>query len=122
LLLGSLAAYAFAFISIPRQTVWVSGLPFDDDDPWEATLFTNYLTIGRFALERYVPGLAAPFCDGLGTFLLRQFFMSIPKDLQDAATIDGCVTCALTTIVNAAGSTGARHAGRLQLPADNIQQ
>jgi multiple sugar transport system permease protein len=33
-----------------------------------------------------VPGLASAF----GTFLLRQFFMTIPRDLEDAASLDGC--------------------------------
>lgn len=33
-----------------------------------------------------VPGLASAF----GTFLLRQFFLTIPRDLEDAAYIDGC--------------------------------
>ncbi len=36
-------------------------------------------------------GLTLPyFATAFGTFLVRQFFMSIPKDLHDAATIDGC--------------------------------
>jgi multiple sugar transport system permease protein len=33
-----------------------------------------------------VPGLASAF----GTFLLRQFFLTIPRDLEDAASLDGC--------------------------------
>jgi sn-glycerol 3-phosphate transport system permease protein len=36
-------------------------------------------------------GLALPYmATAFGTFLVRQFFLSIPKDLHDAATIDGC--------------------------------
>ena len=36
-------------------------------------------------------GLTVPFlATAFGTFLLRQFFMTIPRELQDAATIDGC--------------------------------
>lgn len=36
-------------------------------------------------------GLALPYlATAFGTFLVRQFFMSIPRDLHDAATIDGC--------------------------------
>ncbi len=35
-----------------------------------------------------VPGLFSAY----GTFLLRQFFMSLPRDLEDAARIDGCGT------------------------------
>src|SRR5690606_39923611 len=33
-----------------------------------------------------IPGLASAF----GTFLLRQFFLSIPKELEEAAFLDGC--------------------------------
>ena len=59
--------------------------------PWEATIIPNYLTVGRLHWKDTFQGLAAPFmATAFGTFLLRQFFMSIPKDLQDAATIDGC--------------------------------
>jgi ABC-type glycerol-3-phosphate transport system permease component len=91
LLLGSLAAYAFAFIPFRGKQfvflVFLSTMMI----PWEATLIPNYLTIGRLHWKDTFQGLAAPFlATAFGTFLLRQFFMSIPKDLQDAATIDGC--------------------------------
>jgi len=91
LMLGSLAAYAFAFIPFRGKQfvflVFLSTMMI----PWEATLIPNYLTIGRLHWKDTFQGLAAPFlATAFGTFLLRQFFMSIPKDLQDAATIDGC--------------------------------
>ncbi len=91
LLLGSLAAYAFAFIPFRgKQFVFLIFLS-TMMIPWEATLIPNYLTIGRLHWKDTFQGLAAPFlATAFGTFLLRQFFMSIPKDLQDAATIDGC--------------------------------
>jgi sn-glycerol 3-phosphate transport system permease protein len=58
--------------------------------PWEATIIPNYLTIKAIGWGNTFQGLAAPFlATAFGTFLLRQFFMSIPKDLNDAATIDG---------------------------------
>jgi sn-glycerol 3-phosphate transport system permease protein len=91
LLLGSLAAYAFAFIPFRGKQfvflVFLSTMMI----PWEATLIPNYLTIGSLHWKDTFQGLAAPFlATAFGTFLLRQFFMTIPKDLQDAATIDGC--------------------------------
>jgi sn-glycerol 3-phosphate transport system permease protein len=91
LLLASLAAYAFAFIPFRgKQVVFLIFLS-TMMIPWEATLIPNYLTIGRLHWKDTFQGLAAPFlATAFGTFLLRQFFLSIPKDLQDAATIDGC--------------------------------
>lgn len=101
LLLGSLAAYAFAFIPFRgKQVVFLVFLS-TMMIPWEATIIPNYLTIGRLHWKDTFQGLAAPFlATAFGTFLLRQFFMSIPKELQDAATIDGCGHLRfLTTIV-----------------------
>jgi len=101
LLLGSLAAYAFAFIPFRgKQVVFLVFLS-TMMIPWEATIIPNYLTIGRLHWKDTFQGLTAPFlATAFGTFLLRQFFMSIPKDLQDAATIDGCGHLRfLTTIV-----------------------
>ncbi len=91
LLLASLAAYAFAFIPFRgKQVVFLIFLS-TMMIPWEATLIPNYLTIGALRWKDTFQGLAAPFmATAFGTFLLRQFFLSIPKDLQDAATIDGC--------------------------------
>jgi sn-glycerol 3-phosphate transport system permease protein len=91
LLLGSLAAYAFAFIPFRgKQLVFLVFLS-TMMIPWEATLIPNYLLIGSLRWKDTFQGLAVPFmATAFGTFLLRQFFLSIPKELQDAATIDGC--------------------------------
>jgi sn-glycerol 3-phosphate transport system permease protein len=91
LVLASLAAYAFAFIPFRGKQfaflIFLSTMMI----PWEATLIPNYLTVGSLHWKDTFQGLAAPFlATAFGTFLLRQFFMSIPKDLHDAATIDGC--------------------------------
>lgn len=91
LVLGSLAAYAFAFIPFRGKRVVFLIFLSTMMIPWEATLIPNYLTIGLLRWKDTFQGLAAPFmATAFGTFLLRQFFLSIPKDLQDAATIDGC--------------------------------
>jgi sn-glycerol 3-phosphate transport system permease protein len=101
LLLGSLAAYAFAFIPFRGKQVFFLIFLSTMMIPWEATLIPNYLTIGQLHWKDTFQGLAAPFmATAFGTFLLRQFFMGIPRDLQDAATMDGCGHLRfLTTIV-----------------------
>jgi ABC-type glycerol-3-phosphate transport system permease component len=59
--------------------------------PWEATIIPNYLLIKSWHWDNSFLGLSVPFmATGFGTFLLRQFFMKIPKELHDAARIDGC--------------------------------
>ena len=91
LVLGSLAAYAFAFIPFRGKQFFFLIFLSTMMIPWEATIIPNYLTVGQLHWKDTFQGLAAPFmATAFGTFLLRQFFMSIPKDLQDAATIDGC--------------------------------
>ncbi|MBN2189972.1 MAG: carbohydrate ABC transporter permease [Candidatus Aureabacteria bacterium] len=47
--------------------------------------------IGRpIGLDSYFALIVPGLCSAYGTFMLRQFFMSIPVDLEDAAKIDGC--------------------------------
>jgi sn-glycerol 3-phosphate transport system permease protein len=59
--------------------------------PFEVTLIPNFQTVQAWHwTDRYI-GLIAPFvATAFGTFLLRQFFLTIPKELHDAALIDGC--------------------------------
>lgn len=65
------------------------------------SLFNTDLMAGEVYFLSYYAGklvgvdsffaLIAPGCfSAYGTFLLRQFFMSVPKELEDAAKIDGC--------------------------------
>lgn len=59
--------------------------------PVEVTFVSLFLMMDAFGwLNSYqsiiLPAAASPF----GVFLLRQFFLSIPRDLEDAARIDGC--------------------------------
>jgi sn-glycerol 3-phosphate transport system permease protein len=91
LVTASLAAYAFAVREFRGRTVlfilFLSTLMI----PWEVTVIPNYQTISQWGWKDSYIGLIAPFvATGFGTFLLRQFFLTIPKELHDAATIDGC--------------------------------
>lgn len=91
LILASLAAFAFAFLPFRGKQfvfmVFLSTMMI----PWEATIIPNYLFIQKIGWDDTYLGLMAPFmATAFGTFLIRQFFMSLPKDLYDAAIIDGC--------------------------------
>ncbi len=91
LVTASLSAYAFAIRDFRGRTVlfalFISTLMI----PWEVTVIPNYQTIVGFGWKDTYIALIAPFvATAFGTFLLRQFFLSIPKELHDAATLDGC--------------------------------
>ena len=91
LIAASLAAYAFAFIEFKGRNFFFLLFLSTMMIPWEATIIPNYLFIKDLGWTDTFQGLAVPFmATGFGTFLLRQFFMKIPRELQDAATIDGC--------------------------------
>lgn len=93
LVTASLAAYAFSFLTYPgRQLlffVFLSTLMI----PWEATIIPNYITMRSIGWLDTYQGLAVPFmATAFGTFLLRQAFMQIPRELWDSARIDGAST------------------------------
>lgn len=98
---ASLAAYAFAFIDFKWRNFFFLVFLATMMIPWEATIIPNYLLIKQIQWTDTYQGLAVPFmATGFGTFLLRQFFMKIPRDLRDAAEIDGCGSLRfLTSIV-----------------------
>lgn len=85
-----LAAYAFAILEFPGKRavflVFVATLLV----PAEATLVVNLDTIDGLGWLNTYQGLAVPFlATAFGIFLLRQVFLTLPRDLRDAAAIDG---------------------------------
>jgi len=87
----SMAAYAFARLQFRGRDVLFYILLGTMMIPGQVTMIPGFLILHWFGwIDHYagliVPGLASAF----GTFLLRQFFLTIPRDLEDAAAIDGC--------------------------------
>ncbi|HEV2249542.1 MAG TPA: carbohydrate ABC transporter permease [Candidatus Limnocylindria bacterium] len=90
LVTASLAAYAFSFLVFRGRAVlffvFLSTLMI----PWEATIIPNYMTILQLGWLDTYQGLAVPFmATAFGTFLLRQAFLQIPRELWDSARMDG---------------------------------
>jgi multiple sugar transport system permease protein len=105
LLFCSMAAYAFARLQfrgrnvlfilvlgtmmIPAQVTMVP--VFIMLRHWPLVGGNNILGAGGHGLLNSYPGLVLPMAVGaFGIFLLRQFFMTLPRELEDAARIDGC--------------------------------
>ena len=85
-----LAAYAFAFLEFPfKRTIFALFLA-TLMVPFEVTVATNLMTISSLGWFNTFQGLCVPFlATGFGIFLLRQAFMQIPRDLREAAELDG---------------------------------
>jgi sn-glycerol 3-phosphate transport system permease protein len=85
-----LAAYAFAFLRFPFKRTLFAVCLATLMVPIEVTLITNLNTLTSLHSFNTYQGLALPFlATGFGIFLLRQAFLQIPKDLQEAAQLDG---------------------------------
>lgn len=83
-------AYALVFIRVPGVNLIFLGILVALMVPPEVSMLPNYLTIsslgGRNTLWGIIlPGLGTAF----GTFLLRQHFMALPKEMFEAAELDG---------------------------------
>ena len=85
-----LAAYAFAFLRFPFKRVIFALFMATLMLPIEVTLVPNILFVRDLGWLNSIQGLTVPFlATALGTFLIRQGFMGIPRDLLDASQLDG---------------------------------
>jgi sn-glycerol 3-phosphate transport system permease protein len=85
-----LSAYAFALLEFPGRTLLFGVFLATLLVPLEATLVVNRRTIDSLGWLNSYQGLAVPFlATAFGTFLIRQVFLTLPRDLRDAAAIDG---------------------------------
>jgi sn-glycerol 3-phosphate transport system permease protein len=85
-----LAAYAFAFLEFPLKRVVFLVFMATLMLPIEVTLIPNVQTIRELGWLNSYQGLAVLFlATAFGTFLIRQGFMGVPRDLRDASQLDG---------------------------------
>ena len=91
IILCSMTAYAFSFFEFPGKKLLFNLILFSMMIPGEVTLITNFLQIQRWGLTNtYLGMVITAVISSLGIFTLRQFYMSLPKDFREAATLDGC--------------------------------
>ena len=88
---SSLAAYAFVYFDFPlKKQLWTLIL-MTMMVPGEVVVITNYVTIQNMDLIDTYIGLVLPsLISGTAIFLMRQYFMTLPKDYKEAAILDGC--------------------------------
>lgn len=85
-----MSAYAFSFLHFRGRGVLFGVFLATLLVPLEVTLVVNRRTVDSLGWLDTYQGLAAPFlATAFGTFLLRQVFLQLPRDLREAAVMDG---------------------------------
>ena len=85
-----LAAYAIVFCDLKRPQLWMMVFLVSMMIPGETTLLSNYLSITDWGLIDTIPAIFLPYLvQGFTVFLFRQAFQTFPKELHEAALLDG---------------------------------
>ncbi|MFT4147028.1 MAG: carbohydrate ABC transporter permease [Mobilitalea sp.] len=88
---SSMAGYAFARLNFKGKNIAFNLVLFQMMVPGQIFIIPQYLMLSKVNLLNTIfslvfPGLVSAF----GVFLMRQAYMSLPKDLEEAARLDGC--------------------------------
>lgn len=87
----SMAGYAFARIDFPGRNIVFIIILSVLMVPGQIFLIPQFMIINKLNLLNSIPALVIPgLFSAFGTFLMRQFFLTLPKELEEAAVLDGC--------------------------------
>ena len=92
LITSSLCAYGFARMRFPGRNVWFMLVLASIMLPQQVTMIPLYILFSKIGwLDTFLPLIVPPWFGGgaVNIFLMRQFFMQIPRELDEAAIIDG---------------------------------
>ncbi|WFR56293.1 carbohydrate ABC transporter permease [Anaerocolumna sp. AGMB13025] len=90
---SAMAAYAFARLDFPGRGVLFTLVLLPMMVPSQIFILPQYLIVSKLGWANTVKALIVPgIVSTFGTFLLRQFFLGIPDELEEAAILDGCNT------------------------------
>jgi ABC-type glycerol-3-phosphate transport system permease component len=91
LVFGSMVGYALSRFRFRGGTIIFYIIIFTMTLPFQITLIPQYILIVKFGWVDNYLGLIVPYLmNSFAIIMFRQYFMSIPQDLIDAARIDGC--------------------------------
>ncbi len=87
---SSFAAYAFAKLHFPYKNLLFLGYIATIAMPWQVYMVPQFLLMREFGLNNtHLALICLQAFNAFGVFLMRQFYMSIPDELCEAARIDG---------------------------------
>jgi ABC-type glycerol-3-phosphate transport system permease component len=89
---SALVGYAFARLRAPGRRILFAILLATIILPSETTIVPTFILFSKLGWLNSFKPLVIPsfFGDAFSIFLIRQFFLSIPRDLDEAAMLDGC--------------------------------
>lgn len=91
LLTSILAAFSLSRLEFRGQNFVMALIVGTMMIPGEVTIIPNYFTLASWNWLNTYPALIVPFSvSGFGIFFLYQFFKTIPKELEEAAYLEGC--------------------------------
>jgi multiple sugar transport system permease protein len=88
---SAMAAYAFARLKFPGRDIIFNVFLIALMIPGIVLFIPNFITVKNLGLLNTMPGMVAPFVlmSPFAVFFLRQFFLSLPKETEEAAFLDG---------------------------------
>ncbi|QTA37663.1 ABC transporter permease subunit [Thermosipho ferrireducens] len=90
-IVASMAAYAFSWMVFPGRDLLFGIFLATMMIPGEVLLVPNFITIAKFGwIDTYYALIVPWIVSVFAIFLMRQHFLTIPKELFDASKIDGC--------------------------------
>lgn len=91
IIFSSMAAYAFARLKFPGRDFFFMLVLIQMMVPSQIFIIPQFLLVLKLGWLNTVKALIMPgVVSAFGTFLLRQFFIGIPIELEEAAILDGC--------------------------------
>ncbi|GGB64476.1 ABC transporter permease [Tistrella bauzanensis] len=91
LVIGTLAAFAFARLHFPGRNLLFILVLIQLTIMPDVLIVQNYRTLEGLGLVDTITGVGLPYiASAFGIFLMRQTFLGIPKELDDAARLEGC--------------------------------
>lgn len=91
IVIADLAAYGFVYFNFPgKSLLWMLVLG-SMMIPGEVVVITNFITVQNMGLvNTYLGLMITSFIGGTSIFMMRQYYMTLPKDYREAAELDGC--------------------------------
>jgi ABC-type glycerol-3-phosphate transport system permease component len=91
ILFGSMVGYALATMNFRGRDTIFYVIIFTMTLPFQITLIPQYIIMVKFGwVDSYLALIVPSLMNALSIIMFRQYFKTIPKDLLDAARIDGC--------------------------------